>query len=159
MPTNQELKEQQRRQWSGNAAGWDSMHERLEREMAAVTAWLCREAMLAPGMRVLDLACGSGHPALNVARLVQPGGSVVATDLVEEMVEVTRRRAREAGLDNVETRVMDLENIEFADGSFDAATCRFGVMFCPEPLRALSEVKRVLKDGAALRVFGVGRAE
>jgi ubiquinone/menaquinone biosynthesis C-methylase UbiE len=148
MPTNQELKEQQRQHWSGNAARWDSLHERLEREMSAVTTWLCRDAGLAPGMRVLDLACGSGHPALDEARLVQPGGSVVATDLVQEMVEVTRRRAREAGLDNLEARVMDLEALDFPDESFDAVTCRFGVMFCPEPLKAVSEVRRVLKPGA-----------
>ena len=148
MTSNQELKEQQRRQWSGNAANWDNMHERLEREMAAVTAWLCREARLAPGMHVLDLACGSGHPALNVARLVSPGGDVVATDLAPEMVEVTRRRVQEAGLDNVEVRVMDLEAIEYPDDSFDAVTCRFGVMFCPQPDKAVSEVRRVLKPGA-----------
>lgn len=148
MTSNEELKEQQRRQWSGNAANWDSQHERLEREMAAVTAWLCREARLAPGMRVLDLASGSGHPALNVARLVQPGGSVVATDLVPEMVEATQRRAREAALDNLEARVMDAEAIDFPDESFDAVTCRFGIMFCPQPLKAVSEVRRVLKPGA-----------
>jgi SAM-dependent methyltransferase len=148
VPTNQELKEQQRRQWSGNAVTWDGMHERLEREMAAVTAWLCREARVAPGMRVLDLACGSGHPALEIARLVQPGGSVVATDLVEEMVQATARRAGEAGLSNLEARVMDLEAIEYAEESFDAATCRFGVMFCPSPALALAEVRRVLKPGA-----------
>jgi ubiquinone/menaquinone biosynthesis C-methylase UbiE len=115
--------------------------------MAEVTEWLCREARLAPGMRVLDLACGSGHPALDEARLVQAGGSVVATDLVEEMVDATRRRAAEAGLDNLEARVMDLEDIAFPDESFDAATCRFGVMFCPQPLKALREVRRVLKPG------------
>jgi ubiquinone/menaquinone biosynthesis C-methylase UbiE len=148
MTSSQELKEQQRRQWSGNAPNWDSQHERLGREMAEVTEWLCREARLAPGMRVLDLACGSGHPALDEARLVLPGGRVVATDLVEEMVEATRRRAAEAGLENLETRVMDLEDIAFPDESFDAVTCRFGVMFCPQPLKALQEVRRVLKPGA-----------
>jgi len=145
--TNEELKEQQRRQWSANAAGWDSMHDRLERETGPVSDWLFREAGLAPGMKVLDLACGSGHPAINAARLVRPGGSVVATDLAPEMVEVTRRRVREAGLDNVEVRVMDLEAIDFPDESFDAATCRFGLMFCPQPGKAVSEVRRVLKPG------------
>jgi ubiquinone/menaquinone biosynthesis C-methylase UbiE len=156
MTSSQELKEQQRRQWSGNAPNWDSQHERLGREMAEVTEWLCREAQLTPGMRVLDLACGSGHPALDEARLVQPSGSVVATDLVEEMVEATRRRAAETGLNNVETRVMDLEDIAFPDESFDAVTCRFGVMFCPQPLKALQEVRRVLKPGAwfAFSVWG-----
>lgn len=147
MTTIREQKEQQRLQWSANAAAWDAMHDRLEREMAPVTAWLCREAGLAPGMRVIDLACGSGHPALDVARLVRPGGSVVATDLVEEMVTVTQRRAAEAGIANLEARVADLEALDFPDASFDAATCRFGVMFCPQPERAAAEVLRVLKSG------------
>jgi ubiquinone/menaquinone biosynthesis C-methylase UbiE len=146
--TYEELKQQQRHQWSGNAANWDSQHDRLQQEMAAVTEWLCREAQLAPGMRVLDLASGSGHPALDEARLVQPAGNVVATDLVPEMVEAIRRRATEAGLDNLEARAMDAEAIDFGDEEFDAATCRFGIMFCPEPLRAVSEVRRVLKPGA-----------
>jgi ubiquinone/menaquinone biosynthesis C-methylase UbiE len=147
MATNQELKEQQRRQWSSNAANWDGMHDRLRQEMAEVTQWLCREARLATGMRVLDLASGSGHPALDIAQLVRPGGSVVATDLVPEMVEAVRRRAQEAGLDNLEARVVDAEAIDFRDESFDAVTCRFGVMFCPEPEKAASEVHRVLRPG------------
>ena len=145
MATNEELKQQQRRHWSGNAASWDSQHDRLQQEMAAVTDWLCREAGLTAGMRVLDLACGSGHPALDEARLVQPGGSVVATDLVGEMVEMTRRRAGAAGLANLEARVMDAESVDFPDDSFDAVTCRFGLMFCPDPLQAAREVRRVLK--------------
>jgi len=147
MPTKAELKDQQRRQWTGNAPGWDAMHERLERETAGVTAWLCREAGLDPGMRVLDLACGSGHPALDAARLVAPGGTVVATDLVPEMVEALKRRAEAAGLTNVETRVVDAEAIDYADGSFDAVSCRFGIMFCPQPDVAVAEVRRVLKPG------------
>jgi ubiquinone/menaquinone biosynthesis C-methylase UbiE len=146
--TSEELKQQQRSQWSGNAASWDSMHDRLGREMAEVTTWLCREARIEPGMRVLDLACGSGHPALDIAALVGPGGSVVASDLVPEMLEAVRRRADAARLDNLETRVIDLEAIDFPDARFDAATCRFGVMFCPDPLQALREARRVLKPGA-----------
>jgi ubiquinone/menaquinone biosynthesis C-methylase UbiE len=98
-------------------------------------------------MRVLDLACGTGHPALDEARLVQPGGSVVATDFVLEMVDATRRRAREAGIENLEARVMDAESIDFADESFGAVTCRFGLMFCPDPLQAAREVRRVLNTG------------
>ena len=147
MATNEESKEQQRRQWSSNAATWDEQHDRLERETAAVTLWLCEKAGIGPGMKVLDLACGSGHPALDEAQLVQPNGSVVATDLVEEMVEATSRRARSAGLDNLDARVMDAEAIDFADETFDAITCRFGLMFCPDPLRAAVEVRRVLKAG------------
>ncbi len=147
MPTIEELKDQQRRQWSGNAGTWDAQHERRQGETAAVSDWLCREAALAPGMRVLDLACGSGQPALTAARLVSPGGSVLATDMVQEMVDVTRRRAQEAGLTNVETRVMDAEAIDVPDASFEAVTCRFGIMFCTSPANAVEGIHRVLKPG------------
>ncbi|HEX5369862.1 MAG TPA: methyltransferase domain-containing protein [Dehalococcoidia bacterium] len=148
MATTEELKEQQFKQWTDNAPGWDGVHERLEREMSSVTDWLCREARLAPGMRVLDLACGSGHPALNAAKLVAPGGSVLATDMVPEMVSATRRRAGEARLDNFEARVMDAEAIDLPDASFDAVTCRFGVMFCAQPSVAVAGIHRVLKPGS-----------
>ena len=144
MTTREELKEQQRRQWGGNAANWDRQHDRLERDTRPVTDWLCKSAGLAPGMRVLDLACGSGHAALEEGRLVQPGGSVVATDLAPEMVETTLRRAGEAGLDNLTARVVDAESIDYPDES-DAVTMRFGLMFCPEPERAVAEIRRVLR--------------
>ncbi len=147
MPTIEDLKDQQRRQWSGNAPTWDAQHERREQETAVVSDWLCREAGLAPGLRVLDLACGSGHPAINAARLVTPGGSVLATDMVPEMVDVTRRRAAEAGVNNIEVRVMDAEAIDLGGASFDAVTCRFGIMFCAAPSKAVSGIRRVLKDG------------
>ena len=147
MPTDEELKQQQRQQWSGNAAGWDSRHDQLERETRDVSEWICREARLRPGMRVLDLSCGSGHPAINAARLVAPGGSVLATDLVPEMVDNTMKRARSLGIDNIEGRVMDAEDIQLPDAGFDAVTCRFGIMFCPQPAKAASEVLRVLKPG------------
>jgi SAM-dependent methyltransferase len=133
------------------------MHERLGSESAEVTAWLCREAHLQPGMRVLDLAGGSGHPALDAARIVAPDGSVVATDLVPEMVEALKRRAEASGLTNVQTAVVDAEAIAYPDNSFDAVTCRFGIMFCPSPDIAASEVRRVLKPDArfALSVWAM----
>lgn len=150
MPSFDELKEQQRKQWSGSAARWDAQHDSREAETRPVSDWLLRAAALRSGMRVLDLACGSGHPALDIARIVGPAGSVMATDLVPEMVEVTARRAREQGLSQLETRLMDAEAIDFPDKSFDAVTCRFGIMFCPRPDRALAEVYRVLKPGGRM---------
>src|SRR5439155_12696235 len=100
--SNLDLKDQQRRTWGENAAMWDERHDRLERDTKPITPWLCEAAGLASGTKVLDLACGSGHPAIEEARLVQPGGQVVATDLTSEMVAVTRRRAQEEGLESLE---------------------------------------------------------
>jgi SAM-dependent methyltransferase len=88
------------------------------------------------------------QPALTAARRVNPGGKVVATDLSPEMVAIARRKARQADLDNIEFQEMDLESLQFADETFDAATCRWGLMFCPDPAKAASEVYRVLKPRA-----------
>jgi SAM-dependent methyltransferase len=79
---------------------------------------------------------------------VRPGGRVVATDLSPDMVAVTARKAQKLGLDNLEAREMDMQALAFADASFDAATCRFGLMFCPDPVKAASEIHRVLAPGA-----------
>jgi ubiquinone/menaquinone biosynthesis C-methylase UbiE len=148
MATQEELKQQQRQRWDAAAPGWELQDTWREQQTVAVTDWLCRNAGLAPGMRSLDIACGSGQPALTVARRVEPGGRVIAIDLSSSMVAVASRQAAAAGLSNVEFRQMDMEQLDFDDASFDAATCRWGLMFSPDPKRATREIQRVLKPGA-----------
>ncbi len=149
MPTNEELKAGQRASWDAVSGGWDKWDSFHESQTVPITEWLCRAAAIGPGARVLDLASGSGQPALTAAVLARPG-LVVATDIAPEMVEVVRRRAVAAGADNLEARVMDMERLEFADGSFDAVTCRWGYMFCPDIVGALAESRRVLRPGGRL---------
>lgn len=148
MPTADELTRQQKAQWSAAAAGWERWGEWFDRNSGGLAGWLCDAAGLKPGHRVLDLACGSGQPASTAAERVRPGGRVVATDLSPDMVAVTRRKAQRLSLDNLEAQEMDAQALTFADASFDAATCRFGLMFCPDPVKAASEIRRVLKPGA-----------
>ena len=76
----------------------------------------------------------------------------MATDLSPDMVEVTKRRVARLGLDNLDVKEMDAQSLTFGDASFDAATCRFGLMFCPDPVLAASEVRRVLKPGGRFAV-------
>jgi enediyne biosynthesis protein CalE5 len=148
MATYEELKQHQRQRWDAAAPGWELQDAWREQQTLLVTDWLCRKAGLAPGMHALDLACGSGQPALSVARRVQPGGRVVAIDLSSSMVAVASRQAATAGLTNIELRQMDMEHLELDDERFDAATCRWGLMFSPDPERATREIHRVLKPGA-----------
>jgi enediyne biosynthesis protein CalE5 len=96
---------------------------------------------------VLDVACGAGYPALAAARALQPGGRVVATDLSSQMIGVTSGRARAEGLRNIEFAQRDAEDLRFRDESFDAVTNAYGLMFCPEPPRAVAEAHRVLVAG------------
>jgi SAM-dependent methyltransferase len=97
-----------------------------------------------PGERLLDLACGPGTIALQLA--VADGTDVVGIDLAAGMLEVGRREARSRGL-KVRFLEMDIENLAFADASFDGAACGHGLQFCPDLQRALREVRRVLKPG------------
>jgi SAM-dependent methyltransferase len=107
---------------------------------------------VAPGHRVLDLASGTGEPALAIAERVRPGGSVLATDLEPAMLAVVERRARRRGLDNVETRIVDAEHIALPDRSFDAVTCGFALMLFAAPARVAAEIRRVLVPGGRLAV-------
>jgi len=148
MPTTRELTQQQKAQWSAAAPGWERSSAWFDRNSADLVNWICDAAGVQPGHIVLDVACGAGQPSVTAAQRVRPDGRVIATDLSPQMADVTRRRAQRLGLDNLDAREMDAQALAFADASFDAATCRFGLMFCPEPVRAASEVRRVLKPGA-----------
>ena len=127
------------------AQGWDRWFEWYERNFHPSIAWCCDAAGVGPGATILDLGCGTGQPALPLARRVQPGGRVVATDLAPEMLDVARRRAERAGLKNIEFRDMDAEYLDFQDQTFDAVTFAYGLMFCPDAGRVVAEIHSVLK--------------
>lgn len=140
--------------WNESAPAYDPVLRNLDK----FNADLLRHALPRSGERVLDVATGPGQPALSVAPLVGPAGRVVGIDLAERMVEVARARAKEAGLDNVEFRVMDAESLELPDASFDLVVCRFGLQIVTDPDRAIAEIRRVLKPGGRLvaTVWGPG---
>jgi SAM-dependent methyltransferase len=111
----------------------------------AVTEALVEYAQPALGMQVLDLASGTGEPAISLAARVGPQGHVTALDLSPELLAIADERARARGLSNFLTRQADAHDLPFPDDSFDLATCRFGVMFFSDCDRALRELHRVLK--------------
>jgi ubiquinone/menaquinone biosynthesis C-methylase UbiE len=114
----------------------------------AVTAALVEYARPLPGMRVLDLASGTGEPGISLAEHVCPNGSVTAVDQSSELLEIAAERARKKQLSNFTIQQADAHQLPFAAHSFDLATCRFGVMFFTDAQRALAELRRVLKPGA-----------
>ena len=99
-------------------------------------------------MRVLDIAAGTGDSSLIAAQKVGPHGSVLATDISQTMLNVAADLAREAGLSNLETLVGDATRLELPEVNFDAAICRFGLMFMPDLQAVLTRVCRALKPGA-----------
>jgi SAM-dependent methyltransferase len=110
---------------------------------------------LQPGQRVLELAAGPGDTGFMAAELVQPGGTLISSDGAEPMIEVARRRAAEAGIDNVEFRQLELEWIDLDTASVDAVLVRWGIMLAVDPEAAAREIRRVLRAGgsAALAVW------
>ena len=99
-----------------------------------------------PGMRILDLACGPGNLSRRLAARVAPSGEVVGVDLASGMIDLARR----AGIPHARFEVMDIERLDFADATFDAAVCGHGLQFVPELGRALSEARRVLRSPGRL---------
>jgi SAM-dependent methyltransferase len=113
-----------------------------------VTEALVDYAQPHQGMQVLDLASGTGEPAITIATRIAPTGHVTALDLSPDLLEICAQRARQRGLINISTRQADAQHLPFPDAQFDLATSRFGVMFFADTEHALRELHRVLKPKA-----------
>jgi ubiquinone/menaquinone biosynthesis C-methylase UbiE len=116
-------------------------------------------AALRPGERVLDVACGTGLVSFRAAATVGHQGAVVGTDISGEMVETARRGAAQRDLANARFERADAEALPMKVASFDVAVCALGLMYVPDPVRALCEMRRLLRPGgrAAAAVWGARR--
>ena len=131
--------------------------------LAPVGEIVARTAAIEPGMKVLDVAAGSGNVSIPAARA---GGEVTALDLTPTLIDLGRERAQEAGV-GIEWVEGDAEALPFEDESFDRVLSSFGVMFAPRHSVAANELARVCRsggrvvvaswtpDGFAGRLFGV----
>ncbi|HVR19155.1 MAG TPA: class I SAM-dependent methyltransferase [Polyangiaceae bacterium] len=128
-------------------SGWETWHDWNVTVMKPSIEWFCDAIHATQGQVVLDLACGTGIPSLGLAERVAPNGRVIATDSSADMVGAVRRMAEAAGIRNLEAREMGAMALDFPDASFDAVTCKDGVMFCADPVKTLAEMRRVLKPG------------
>lgn len=99
--------------------------------------------------RVLDIGCGAGQSSREAARAALEG-SVVGVDVAEDMLEVARRRSREAGLGNVSFELGDAQVHGFPAAHFDLCISRFGTMFFADPVAAFANIGRAMRPGARL---------
>jgi SAM-dependent methyltransferase len=145
--------------WQTIASGWERRREQIEKTTRPVTEWMVRALDPQPGDTVLELAAGPGDVGFAAAPLLGEEGRLISSDFSSEMVEVARRRAAELGLQNVEHRQIDAENIALEDDSVDGALCRFGLMLMPDPEAAVAEIRRVLRRGGrfALAVWSTAQ--
>jgi ubiquinone/menaquinone biosynthesis C-methylase UbiE len=143
--------------WNSIAEGWHSWIPRMREWYAPATDLMLDLARIERGSRVLDIAAGDCDQSMAIASRVGPDGYVLAIDVAEKLLEIGAKSAREAGFQNIETRVMDGSNLDLPDHSFDAVICRFALMFLPDPVSGLRGMNRVLRpDGrVSLVVYGV----
>ena len=98
------------------------------------------------GMKVLDVACGSGNLAVNAAA---KGADVTGIDIADNLVEAAKKRAEAAGL-NIKFEQGDAEALPYEDNTFDIVMTMFGAMFAPRPEITASELVRVCKPGGTI---------
>lgn len=156
----EQFKAAMRTQWNESAKGWNDKSAQIHEWLRHATDAMLTMAEVKPGARVLDVAAGAGDQTLEIAKRVGPGGSVLATDLSPVILEFAKEKAQRAGYHNVETLTADGEDLEIPEESFDAAICRLGLMFFPDPGKGLKAMIRALKPGgmACTMVFSCPEA-
>jgi len=107
---------------------------------------------LQPGQHLLDVATGTGAAAIAEALRVGPAGHVVGVDIATDMLAQACRKIEAAQLTNIEFQEGDAEHLSFAEQSFDAVTCAFGIFFLPEMPTGPRAWKRVVR-GAGVVAF------
>jgi len=152
-PATGTLEEPQVRAMFDRIAG---VYDRMNSVMTAGMHHRWREraadlAELQPGARALDVACGTGDLALELARRVGPGGEVVACDFSEQMLELARAKA--ADLATVRIEWANALELPYRDDEFAAATVGFGVRNFADLERGLSELARVVRPGGKVVIL------
>jgi SAM-dependent methyltransferase len=131
------------RHWRSEAVRYDDINRGFGEA-------LIDAAELSPGERVLDVGCGAGAIALESARHVRPGGSVLAVDISPDLVAVARDRAASAGAEKVEFVEADAATYPFDDAAFDVLVSRNGLMFFSDPGAAVAHLAHALRPGGRI---------
>jgi len=135
-----EFKTRQRAIWESGDYSACSLY------IADVGELVATRAGITPGLRVLDVACGTGNAALPAARA---GARVTGLDLAATLLDAARAKSQAEGLE-IDWQHGDAENLPFEDGSFDRVLSVFGHMFAPRHQQTAREMARVCRRGGAI---------
>jgi ubiquinone/menaquinone biosynthesis C-methylase UbiE len=148
-----QYKETQRQSWDHVAVGWQEWWQTFEKDAQRLSDYLVDLARINSSFRVLDIATGIGEPAITAALKVSnaEGGHILATDIAPQMLSIAKQRAASLGLqDIIEFKEGDAETIDLPISKFDAALCRWGLIYLPDLKAGLSNIHRSLVDGGRL---------
>jgi ubiquinone/menaquinone biosynthesis C-methylase UbiE len=136
--------------------GWDRAadfyDEHWMNQLLPATQSVLERAAVGPGDRVLDVACGTGVLSLAAAAKIGREGFVIGIDLSEKMVEAASAAASALGLENCRFERRDAEALPDWEGGFDVGLCGLGLMYMPDPERALAVMAQALVPGARVAV-------
>lgn len=145
----EQIRNQQKESWNKFSPGWKKWDDLMMAFLKPMGDEIIHLIQPKGNDIILDIASGTGEPALTIASKLT-GGKVIMTDIAEEMLIIAREHAVKRGIKNIETMVCDVCELPFDDNTFDAISCRFGFMFFPDMLLAAKEMTRVLKPGGKL---------
>lgn len=140
--------------------GWDKASGYYEaywqKQLYPAQQKLLELANIKAGDKVIDIACGTGLVSFPAAELAGGKGFVMANDISDKMVEIGTAIVKEKNLSNVSFQRMDAEALTVEDDSYNIALCSLGLMYFPDPLKAIREMYRSLKPGghAVVAVWG-----
>jgi ubiquinone/menaquinone biosynthesis C-methylase UbiE len=140
--------------------GWDKAaiyyEDSWQQQLKPAQDKLMEMANLQPGEKLIDIACGTGLVSFPAAEKLGPNGFVLATDISDEMVKICTLTAGERNISNIEFKRMDAEELNVRNEEYDVALCALGLMYVPDPVKALKEMYRVIKPGgrAVAAVWG-----
>jgi ubiquinone/menaquinone biosynthesis C-methylase UbiE len=132
-----------------NQPDWNKIAEKFDLWLPQIESTgeaLLNALAVKEGDLILDVASGTGEPALTLARRMQDKIKIIGIDAAAGMARVAQGKVEKEGLTNISFQTMPAEKMSFADGTFDRLLCRFGVMLFEDSLQGLQEMHRVLKN-------------
>ena len=141
------MAERSRTDWAERSKAWTQKAPQGKAQDDTFNQMVIKEAGIEAGEDILDIASGTGNPAVSIALSMEGKGSVTCTDLTPRMLVAARERARNLDLDIMRFAASDMTALPFAENTFDCVTCRFGLMFPENKIAAAAEALRVLRPG------------
>ncbi|MXW42994.1 MAG: methyltransferase domain-containing protein [Acidimicrobiia bacterium] len=139
-----------REYWHARGLTWVRNQKRLDMMLAPLGEAAIARLHPNPGEVVLDVGCGTGTTAIELARLVGSTGRVTGIDFSSPMITEAQQRVVAAGLSNVDFVTADASNHPFKPHYYDAVFSRMGVMFFTEPVVGFTNLRRAMRAGGRL---------